>query len=107
MICHFGLQTKNSCKETRGVSYYGPCHLQKKKNYENSNNIFHHAKIYNLPKKKKNSNPSKYYNSIITNIKFQHKPKLSSFQNFDTNYIFFRNVENFKKLFLPKIKKIL
>jgi hypothetical protein len=34
---------------------------------------------YNLPKKKKPSkknNPSRYYyNSIITNLKFQHKPK--------------------------------
>jgi hypothetical protein len=51
---------------------------KKKKNYGNSN-IFHHAKIYNLPK-----NPLKeikilqryYYNSIITNLKFQHKPKI-------------------------------
>jgi hypothetical protein len=36
--------------------------------------IFHHAKIYNLPKKKslkRNQNPSRYYNSIITNLKFQ------------------------------------
>ncbi len=40
---------------------------------------------YNLPKK----NPLKetkilqniYYNSIITNLKFQHKPKISSFKN--------------------------
>jgi hypothetical protein len=37
---------------------------------------------YNLPKKssKKTQNPSRYYNSI-TNLKFQHKPKLSSFKN--------------------------
>ncbi len=36
---------------------------------------------YNLQKKssKINQNPSRYYyNSIITNLKFQHKPKLSS-----------------------------
>jgi hypothetical protein len=24
---------------------------------------------------KRNQNPSRYYNSIITNLKFQHKPK--------------------------------
>jgi hypothetical protein len=38
---------------------------------------------YNLPKNplKENQNPSRYYNSIITNLKFQHKPKISSFKN--------------------------
>jgi hypothetical protein len=31
---------------------------------------------------KRNQNPSKYYyNSIRTNLKFQHKPKISSFKN--------------------------
>ncbi len=30
---------------------------------------------------KRNQNPSRYYNSIITNLKFQHKPKLSCFKN--------------------------
>jgi hypothetical protein len=31
---------------------------------------------------KGNQNPSRYYyNSIITNLKFQHKPKISSFKN--------------------------
>jgi hypothetical protein len=32
---------------------------------------------YNLQKKssKRNQNPSRYHNSIITNLKFQHKPK--------------------------------
>jgi hypothetical protein len=44
--------------------------------------IFHHAKNYNLHKKssKRNQNPSRYHNSI-TNIKFQHKPKISPFKN--------------------------
>jgi hypothetical protein len=39
--------------------------------------IFHHAKILLIFKKssKRNQNPSRYYNSIITNLKFQHKPK--------------------------------
>jgi hypothetical protein len=51
---------------------------KKKKNYGNSNispckNIIF-KKI--LIKKKENQNPSRYYyNSIITNLKFQHKPK--------------------------------
>jgi hypothetical protein len=40
---------------------------------------------YNLQKKKsskRNQNPSRsYYNSIITNLKFQHKTKISSFKN--------------------------
>jgi hypothetical protein len=39
---------------------------------------------YNLQKKKsskRNQNPSRsYYNSIITNLKFQHKTKISSFK---------------------------
>jgi hypothetical protein len=48
--------------------------------------IFHHAKklIPNLQKKssKRNQNPSRYYyNSIITNLKFQHKPEISSFKS--------------------------
>jgi hypothetical protein len=29
---------------------------------------------------KKNKNPSRYYNSIITNLQFQHKPKKIIFQ---------------------------
>jgi hypothetical protein len=39
--------------------------------------IFHHAT--NIIFKKKN--PPRYYNSIITNLKFQHKPKISTFKN--------------------------
>jgi hypothetical protein len=66
---------------TRGVSHYGlAIYIKKylnakKKNYGNSN-IFHHAKIYQSSKKssKRNQNPSRYYNSIITNLKFQYKP---------------------------------
>jgi hypothetical protein len=57
--------------------------LRQKKNYGNSN-ISPHKKIYNLQKKPstRNQNPSKYHNSIITNLKFQHKAKkLSSFKN--------------------------
>ncbi len=46
--------------------------------------IFHHCKnlpnLQNNPLTKRNQNPSRYYNSI-TNLKFQNKPKLSSFKN--------------------------
>jgi hypothetical protein len=39
--------------------------------------IFHHAKLHLIFQKssKWNQKPSRYYNSIITNLKFQHKPK--------------------------------
>jgi len=46
--------------------------------------IFHHAKIESSKKKssKRNQNPSRYYyNSIITNLKFQTQAKISSFKN--------------------------
>jgi len=49
--------------------------MQKKRIMESQ--IFHHAKIYQSSKKssKRNQNPSRYYyNSIITNLKFQYKP---------------------------------
>jgi hypothetical protein len=43
--------------------------------------IFHHAKNIIFKKSsKRNQNPSTYYNSI-TNLKFQQKPKMSSFKN--------------------------
>jgi len=49
----------------------------KKELYENSN-----ISLIFKKSSKRNHNPSRYYyNSIITNLKFQHKPKLSSFKN--------------------------
>jgi hypothetical protein len=37
---------------------------------------FHNAKMKIFKKSsKRNQNPLRYYNSIITNLKFQHKPK--------------------------------
>jgi hypothetical protein len=42
--------------------------------------IFHHAKTYKSSKKS-SQNPSRYHNSIITNLKFQHEPKIESFKN--------------------------
>jgi len=54
--------------------------LRKKKNYGNSKHFT--LPKYNLPKQsfKRNQNLSKYHNSIITNLKFQHKPKKIIFQ---------------------------
>jgi len=48
--------------------------------------IFHHAKMYLIfwknPLGKETQNRSRYYyNSIITNLKFQHKPKYHPFKN--------------------------
>jgi hypothetical protein len=48
--------------------------LRQKKNYENSN-ISPCKNIFFKKSSKRNQNPSRYYyNSIITNLKFQHKP---------------------------------
>jgi hypothetical protein len=50
-----------------------------KKHYENSN-ISPCKDIIFKKSSKRNQNPSRYCNSI-TNLKFQHKPKISSFKN--------------------------
>jgi hypothetical protein len=81
---HFSwyLPSEYQLKKRRGVSHCGLCHLHLKsiwrqmKNYGNSNI----SPCKNISSKKKSSkryqNPSRYYyNSIITNLKFQHKPK--------------------------------
>jgi hypothetical protein len=44
--------------------------------------IFHHAKNIIFKKSsKRNQNPSTYYYNSVTNLKFQHKPTISSFKN--------------------------
>ncbi len=48
--------------------------LRQKKNCQNSN-ISPCKNIIFKKYSKRNQNPSRYYNSIITNLKFQHKPK--------------------------------
>jgi hypothetical protein len=48
--------------------------LWQKKNYENSN-VSPSKNIIFKKSAKRNQNPSRYYNSIITNLKFQHQPK--------------------------------
>jgi hypothetical protein len=66
---------------TRGVSHCGLAVYIKKvssgKRRIMEIQIFHHAKIQSSKKKssKRSQNPSRYHNSIITNLKFQHKPK--------------------------------
>jgi len=52
-------------------NYISPC----------KNNIIFFFKK-KIPLKETQQNPSRdYYNSIRTNLKFQHKPKISSFKN--------------------------
>jgi hypothetical protein len=48
--------------------------LRQKKNYRNSN-ISPCKNIIFKKSSKRNPNPSRYYNSVITNLKFQQKPK--------------------------------
>jgi hypothetical protein len=66
--------------QTRGVSHCGLAiyikHylLRQKKNYGNSN-IPPCKNIIFEKSSKRNQNPSRFYNSIITNLKFRHKPK--------------------------------
>jgi hypothetical protein len=48
--------------------------LRQKKNYENLN-ISPCKNIIFKKSSKRNQNPSRYYNSMIINLKFQHKPK--------------------------------
>ncbi len=54
--------------------------LRKKKNYGNSN-ISPCKNIIFQKSLKRNQNPSRYYYNSITNLKFQHKPKIPSFKN--------------------------
>jgi hypothetical protein len=53
--------------------------LREKKNYGNSN-ISPCKNMVFQKSSKRNQNPSSYHNSI-TNLEFQHEPKMSSFRN--------------------------
>ncbi len=75
-----GASTSSFCYIKQGV-----CHtvalrftlksiLRQKKNYWNSN-ISPCKDIIFKKSSKRNQNASRYYNSILTNLKFQHKPK--------------------------------
>jgi len=55
--CHFTLQSILRQKKSYGTSNISPC-----------KNIILNKSF------KRNRNPSRYYNSIITNLKFQHQP---------------------------------
>jgi hypothetical protein len=83
-------KTNKGCVTHYGLAIYiKRSILRQKKNYENSN-ISPCKNIINLSKKssKRNQNPSRhyyYYNSIITNLKFQHKPKYIIFQKSSYN----------------------
>jgi len=82
------ITAKNENENKGCVTQMWPCHLhtslsifrQKKKNYGNSN-ISACKNIIFKKSSKWNQNPSRYYHNSRTNLKFQHKPKLSSFKN--------------------------
>jgi hypothetical protein len=74
-----------SPRGTRGVSYRGLAVYikritKRKKNYGNSNISPYQNIILRKNPLKENQNRSRYHNSI-TNLKFQHKPKISWFKN--------------------------
>jgi hypothetical protein len=63
------------CVTACGLAIYMKRTLSQKKNHRNSN-ISPCKNIIFQKSSKRNQNPSRYYyNSIITNLKFQHKPK--------------------------------
>jgi hypothetical protein len=79
------LHTQPTYKQTRGVAHCSLAIYIKK--YLKAKDKLWRFKYftlqkYNLPKKcfNRDQNPSRYQNSI-TNFKFQHKPKISSFKN--------------------------
>jgi hypothetical protein len=85
------VQQKRFKKKLTKMIQQGVCHtialpftlksiLRKKKNYGNSNISPCKNIIFKNPFKR-NQNPSTYYYNSITNLKFQHKPKIPSFKN--------------------------
>jgi hypothetical protein len=71
-----------NCIKTRGVSHYGlAIYIFKNISLRQKKELWK-LKYFTMPKynlqknsSKRNQNPSKYHNSIITNLKLQHKPK--------------------------------
>jgi hypothetical protein len=88
----FGSYPNSSQKNTRGVSHcvlaiYNKKYLIKAKEEEELWKLKYISPCKNIPKLQKilylkeTKNPSRYYyNSIVTNLKFQHKPKNIIFQ---------------------------
>jgi hypothetical protein len=66
-------QCDKQTKQTRGVSHCGLA-IYIKKCLKAKEELWK-LKYFTMQKSKRNQNPSTYYNSIITNLKFQHKPK--------------------------------
>jgi hypothetical protein len=76
----------SSFMKTRGLSHSGLA-IYTKKDLKAKEEELWKLKSFTMQKKKssklsskRNQNPSRYYNSI-TNLKFQHKVKISSFEN--------------------------
>jgi hypothetical protein len=82
------LNVINKTKQNKGCLTLSPCHLHQKvsrskmKNYGNSN-ISPCKNVIFKKSSKRNQNPSScyYYNSMITNLKFQTQAKISSSKN--------------------------
>jgi hypothetical protein len=89
--------TKPKRKTRGGMSQMWPCHLHEKSMYLKKakeelwrfkiwrimeTQIFHGAKIIIFQKKssQRNQNPSRYYNFVVTNLKFQHNSQNIIFQ---------------------------
>jgi hypothetical protein len=68
-------KNKQELGRTEALPFTFESVVRQKNNYRNSN--ISPCKFIILKKKssKRNQNPSRYHNSIITNLKFQHKPK--------------------------------
>jgi hypothetical protein len=67
---------------------WGPCHFTKKKYLKAKEEELWKLKYFSMPKYNLQKNPLKetkilqrYYYNSITNLKFQHKAKISSFKN--------------------------
>jgi hypothetical protein len=73
-VCHNSYQYITRDVSDCGVAIYIKKYLKAKINYENSNTSPCKNIIFKKSSKR-NQNPSRYYKSIITNLKFQQKPE--------------------------------
>ncbi len=77
------IRQKNKSSISLNLDNLGEHSFSQQKRFRTNFPIF--AVIFQKNSSKRNQNPSRYYNSIITNVKFQHKPKYhlskSSYKN--------------------------
>jgi len=58
-----------------GLAIYIKKYFKAEEEYYGNSNVSPCKNIIFKNYSKRNQNPSRYYNSIITNLKFQHKPR--------------------------------